>query len=100
MQGRTSGLVFTRDDGSPWDPDTATKTWAKVLAEAGMPDNVVLHGARHGAIEIMNAAGVSWDDIKDIVGHSTVKMSLDYRSKPDQARLGSAMESMSRMLEQ
>jgi integrase len=99
MQGRTGGLVFTRDDGSPWDPDTATKTWAKVLAEAGMPDNIVLHGARHGAIEMMDAAGVDWDTIKDIVGHSTVKMSLDYRSKPDQRRLGVAMESMSRMLE-
>lgn len=99
MQGRTSGLVFTRDDGSPWDPDTATKTWAKVLKEAGMPANVVLHGARHGAIEMMSAAGVGWDDIKDLVGHSTVKMSLDYRSKPDQARLTAAMEQTSRMLE-
>ncbi len=99
MQGRTSGLVFTREDGSPWDPDTATKTWAKVLKEAGMPSNVVLHGARHGAVEMMNAAGVSWDDIKDLVGHSTVKMSLDYRSKPDQARLTAAMELNSRMLE-
>ena len=99
MQGMTSGLVFTREDGSPWDPDTATKTWAKLLKEAGMPANVVLHGARHGAVEMMNAAGVSWDDIKDLVGHSTVKMSLDYRSKPDQARLTAAMEQTSRMLE-
>lgn len=100
MQGKTSGLVFTRPDGSPWDPDTATKTWAKVLKEAGMPDNVVLHGARHTAVEMMSAAGVGWDDIKDLVGHSTVQMSLDYRSKPDQARLTAAMELNSRMLEQ
>ncbi|WP_168223487.1 tyrosine-type recombinase/integrase [Pseudarthrobacter sp. NIBRBAC000502772] len=99
MQGMTDGLVFTREDGSPWDPDTATRTWAKVLKEAGMPSNVVLHGARHTAVEMMSAAGVSWDDIKDLVGHSTVQMSLDYRSKPDQARLTAAMELNSRMLE-
>jgi integrase len=100
MQGRGPGLVFTREDGSPWDPDTATKTWAKVLAEAGMPDNVVLHGARHGAVEMMSAAGVDWDTIKDIVGHSTIQMSMDYRGKPDQARLTAALEQTSRMLEQ
>jgi len=99
-QGRGSGLVFTRADGSPWDPDTATKTWAKVLAEAGLPSNVVLHGARHTAVEMMDAAGVDWDTIKDIVGHSTTKMSLEYRSKPDQKRLTAALEQTSRMLEE
>lgn len=99
MQGRGPGLVFTREDGSPWDPDTATKTWAKVLAEAGMPDNIVLHGARHGAVEMMNAAGVDWDTIKDIVGHSTTQMSMDYRGKPNQERLTAALEQTSRMLE-
>lgn len=97
-QGRGSGLVFTFD-GRPWDPDTATKTWAKVLKEAGLPSNVVLHGARHTAVELMDAAGVDWDTIKDIVGHSTVKMSLEYRSKPDQKRLTAALEKTSKMLE-
>lgn len=98
MQGRTSGLVFTREDGTAWDPDTATDTWAHLLKEAGLPSNVVLHGARHTAVEMMNAAGVDWDTIKDIVGHSTIQMSLDYRSKPDQKRLTAAMEQTARML--
>lgn len=98
-QGRGSGLVFTREDGSPWDPDAATDAWAKLLAEAGLPSNVVLHGARHTAVEMMDAAGVDWDTIKDIVGHSTTKMSLEYRSKPDQKRLTAALEQTSRMLE-
>lgn len=99
MQGQTSGLVFTREDGTPWDPDTATKAWAKLLKDAGLPSNVVLHGARHSAIELMNAAGVDWDTIKDIVGHSTIQMSMDYRSKPDQQRLTAAMEQTARMLD-
>lgn len=99
MQGQTAGLVFTREDGSPWDPDSATDAWAKLLKDAGMPSNVVLHGARHTAVEMMDAAGVDWDTIKDIVGHSTVKMSLEYRSKPDQKRLTAAMEQTARMLD-
>lgn len=99
MQGQTEGLVFTREDGTAWDPDTATDTWAHLLKEAGLPSNVVLHGARHTAVEMMDAAGVDWDTIKDIVGHSTVKMSLEYRSRPDQKRLTTAMEQTARMLD-
>ena len=99
MQGQTEGLVFTREDGTAWDPDTATDAWAKLLSDAGMPSNVVLHGARHTAVEMMDAAGVDWDTIKDIVGHSTTKMSLEYRSKPDQKRLTAALEQTARMLE-
>jgi integrase len=94
MQGRGDGLVFTRN-GQPWDPDGATEAWAKLLAEAGLPDNVVLHGARHTAVELLDAAGVDWDTIKDIVGHSTKKMSKAYRSKPDMKRLSVALEQMS-----
>jgi integrase len=92
------GLVFL-NDGRPWDPDSATEAWAKLLAEAGLPTNVVLHGARHTAVDLLDAAGVDWDTIKDIVGHSTRQMSQAYRTKVDIKRLSGALEQMSRMLE-
>lgn len=98
MQGRGDGLVFTFQ-GRPWDPDTATKAWAKLLAEAKLPDDVVLHGARHTAVELLDAAGVDWETIKDIVGHSTKRMSLEYRTKVDLKRLSAALEQVSKMLE-
>lgn len=98
MQDRGDGLIFTNGDGGPWDPDTATKAWAKLLAEAGLPDDVVLHGARHTAVDLLDAAGVDWDTIKDIVGHSTTRMSKAYRSKPDIKRLTVALEQLSKML--
>lgn len=98
MQGRGDGLVFTRD-GEPWDPDGATKAWAKLLAGAGLPENVVLHGTRHTTVDLLDAAGVDWDTIKDIVGHSTKQMSKAYRTKVDIKRLTVAMEKMSGMLE-
>lgn len=98
MQGRSDGLVFTRA-GEPWDPDYATTSWARLLAEAGLPDDIVLHGARHTAVDLMDAAGVDWDDIKDIVGHSTKRMSQAYRTKVDIPRLTAAMQKMSGILE-
>ena len=98
MQGRGSGLVFL-DRGRPWDPDAATKAWARLLAEAGLPDNVVLHGARHTVVDLLDAAGVPLEIQKDIVGHSSVKMTRAYRTKVDQKLLAGALESMSKMLE-
>lgn len=98
LQGRREGLVFT-NNGNPWDPDAATEAWGKLLAEAGLPADVVLHGARHTAVDLLDAAGVDWDTIKDIVGHSTKRMSQAYRSKPDMKRLTVAMEQYSRMLD-
>ena len=98
MQSVSDGLVFTRN-GEPWDPDSASREWTKLLADAGLPTNVVLHGARHTAVDLLDAAGVDWDTIKDIVGHSTRQMSLAYRSKPDLKRLSGALEQMSKMLE-
>lgn len=98
MQDRPPGLVFTFD-GRPWDPDTATKEWAKLLKDAGLPSNVVLHGARHTVVDILDAAGVDKATQSDIVGHSSIKMTEAYRTRVDQKKLTVAMESLSRMLE-
>ena len=38
-----------------------------------MPDDVVLNGARHTAVELLDAVGLDSGTIKDIVGHSTKK---------------------------
>lgn len=97
MQGRGDGLIFT-NNGEPWDPDAATEAWADLLAEAGLPSNVVLHGARHTVVDLLHASGVDWDTIKDIVGHSTKAMSKEYRSKPDMQRLTGALQKLAGML--
>lgn len=97
MQKSGDGLVFTRG-GKPWDPDGATKAWAKLLKECGLPEDVVLHGTRHTTVDLLDAAGVDWDTIKDIVGHSTKQQAREYRTKVDMKRLTAALEKMSGML--
>ena len=98
MQTAGDGLVF-KNDGKAWDPDRATKEWSKLLKGCGLPEDIVLHGARHTAVDLLDAAGVDWDTIKDIVGHSTQQMSKAYRTKVDMKRLTSALEQMSGILE-
>jgi len=95
---QTDGLVFTRN-GRPWDPDGATKAWAGVLAEAGLPSDVVLHGARHGTVDLLFEAGVPEVVISEIVGHSSRAVTRGYKSRGNTKQLESAMTKMSALLE-
>lgn len=91
------GLVF-HEDGRPWDPDRVTKAWKKLMKATGLPQDVVLHGARHGAVDLLYAAGVPEDIITAIVGHSTRSMTRSYRTRTDSDRLSAGMESLSALL--
>lgn len=98
--GRKTGLVFT-NKGAPWDPDAATDRWKEVLAGAGIDrKDVVLHGSRHTAVDLLYAAGVDEDLVQDIVGHSTIAMTRKYRtkSKLQRARLESALKQMAELV--
>ena len=95
--GPQNRLVFT-EDGRPWDPDRATKRWKAVLAEAGLPTDVVLHGSRHTVVDLLRAADVDWDTIRDILGHSAVQTTIGYQTRVDMGPVRDALERMSRML--
>ena len=99
MGDQTQGLVFTRN-GKPWDPDRATKEWNKLLVDAGLPSDIVLHGARHTVVDLMFEAGVHETITQEIVGHSTAAMTRKYKSKGNSPQLTAAMSSLSKLLEQ
>lgn len=96
---KQQGLVFTRN-GRPWDPDRATKEWRKVLQDAGLPGDVVLHGSRHTTVDLLYEAGVPEAVISEIVGHSTRAVTRGYKSRGNTKQLTDAMDRMSRLLEQ
>jgi integrase len=91
------GLVF-HEDGRPWDPDRATKAWKRLMKDAGLPEDVVLHGARHTTVELLYAADVREDLITQIVGHSTRTMTRLYKTRLDIVRATAGMESLSALL--
>lgn len=93
----TTGLVFTREDGTPMDPDDVTEAWAKLLEDAGLPDDVVLHGSRHTTVDLLYEAGVPEAVIMEIVGHTTRAMTRGYKSRGNEKQLREAMEKMSQL---
>jgi len=100
IKGREDGLIFTRND-LPWDPDGATEEWSKALKAAGIAaDDVSLHGARHGAVDILLEAGVHEAVVSEIVGHSNRATTRAYKSKGNTRQLTDAMNKMSKLLEQ
>jgi len=56
--GRDSGLVFTREDGSPIHPMSLSQFFEKRVAGAGVPP-LPLHGLRHTHATLGLAAGSS-----------------------------------------
>lgn len=91
------GLIFTRND-LPWDPDGATEAWSAVLAEAGLPTDVVLHGARHTTVDLLYEAGVPEAVISEIVGHSSRAVTRGYRSRGNTKQLEAALNKVSALL--
>ena len=94
---RTEGLVFLRD-GRPWDPADASKEWKGLLKEAGLPDDVTLHGARHTVVDLLYEAEVPEPVIMEIVGHSSRAVTRSYRSRGNQKIVREALEKMSSMV--
>jgi integrase len=98
MQGRGPGLVFTEPDGSAIKPDDITLRWHRLLKDAGLPDDTVLHGSRHTTVDLLVMAGVPMHTIKDIVGHTTEAMTAKYTRRANLPQLESAMEKMGALL--
>jgi integrase len=71
-----SGYVFTAPDGGPLCPEHLTRTFNKLVADAGLPP-VRLHDLRHGAATLMLLAGADLKTIADQLGHSSIVLTAD-----------------------
>ena len=97
---RTEGFVFLHPTtGNPWRPDTAYKAWKRLLRDAGLPEDVKLHGTRHTFIDLLFEANVPESLIMDIVGHSTRAMSRAYRTRESDSLKREALTRVGNLLE-
>jgi hypothetical protein len=71
-----TGLVYVQPDGSAWHPDTVTKRFDDLVEKSGLPP-IRLHDLRHCAATFLKAAGADLDDIKEMLGHSTITITSD-----------------------
>lgn len=95
---RESGLVFVREDGGPVHPDAATHGWKRLLADAGLGEDVTLHGTRHTAVDLLYEMGVPEHVIMQIVGHTGRAMTRSYRTRMDLDSAGTALSGLGERL--
>jgi integrase len=69
------GLVFSRPDGEPMDPDTLSKSFGRIVASAKvMP--ITFHGLRHTHISHLLMEGVHVKIVSERAGHANVNITL------------------------
>ncbi len=69
-------LVFTDSFGAPLKPDTVSKAFSRLVRSLGY-SKLRLHDLRHTAATIMLRQGVHPKIVSEMMGHSSVAMTLD-----------------------
>ena len=71
-----AGLVFTRIDGDPIQPDSVTKMFARIVARAKIRP-ISFHGLRHTHATDLLRAGVHPKIASERLGHSSIAITMD-----------------------
>jgi len=70
------GLVFARDDGSPWPPDSFSTAFASLIRRSGLP-RLRFHDLRHSHASQLLRQGVHPKVVSERLGHSSINTTLD-----------------------
>ncbi len=82
-----TGRVFTRENGELLHPANVTRRFIELCEEIGLPP-VRLHDLRHGAATLAHAVGADLKDIQEMLGHSSITITVDtYKSLLPEADL-------------
>ena len=73
------GLVFCRADGRPIDPGTISQRWHRILDKAGL-SQIRVHDLRHTAASLHLARGENPKVVQELLGHSTIAVTMDIYS--------------------
>lgn len=90
-----SGLVFTKEDGNGYHPQSISDAFERHSPRADLP-KIALHDARHSYATAALRAGVNPKMVSSRLGHASVKITLDTYShvlpKMDQEAADQASE--------
>ncbi|MEU9101839.1 hypothetical protein [Streptomyces sp. NPDC048361] len=73
---KETGKVFTQEDGSWLQPETASATFRRILATTDLPP-ITLRDRRHVAATITHGSGGDLHTIKETLRHSTITLTSD-----------------------
>lgn len=71
-----TGLVFTTFRGTAIEPGSVPKRFNRAIEKAGLP-KMRFHDLRHSCTSLLLAAGVDPRTIMEVLGHSTLKMTME-----------------------
>ena len=71
-----NNLVFCKDNGEKFNPDTATRRFKRIAKKAGL-DQFHLHTLRHTHATLLLKAGVHPKIVQERLGHSSITQTLD-----------------------
>jgi integrase len=76
---RANDLVFCKSNGEPEHPDRVSDRWDVLVRRSGLP-RLCLHDLRHTWATIALQAGVHPKVVQEILGHSSIAITLDIYS--------------------
>jgi integrase len=71
-----AGYVFTTPRGTPLDARNVSRAWALERTRLELP-KVRIHDLRHTAASLMLARGFTLEDVKRVLGHSSIQLTSD-----------------------
>jgi integrase len=94
---RYFGLVFLTEAGRPYHGSAILARWYETLERLALP-RVRVHELRHTAASLMLSLGFGLEDVKQILGHSTIRITSDTYSHPIDSRLKLVADGLDRAL--
>ncbi len=73
---QANGLLFCRENGTPYDPAKVTERFRRLAIDAGVRP-VRLHDLRHGSASMMLAGGMPLALVSKRLGHSSTVITGD-----------------------
>ena len=73
-----SAFLLTNEFGQPWNKDNWKKIFKAAVAEANLPDSIVMYHLRHAAISEMILGGIQTSVVAMLAGTSTAMIDKHY----------------------
>lgn len=90
-------LIFSTDGVTPTHPSADGRAWRQLLEQAGVP-HVALHAARNTTATLLRSIGVTSQDQRAILRHTSISMTEHYQDD-DVERKRLAIDALERALE-